>query len=390
MSKIDELRAKRNNLQSRSDETFAEADRIQQESLRVAEVAHNADIIIENLDEEFEKKTGLKKKDIPFIFLATGLQCVRQYLLPNDFNRISHDEGDKLVKTGLKKIVPQKVKNKKDIIDILTSSVPYDATNTTDDFKNNYPDIFTGLSGSTHRYRTLGHDPVLGWIFGPANILTDALTKSNFIETYSVVNMKIVAPYKSLSGISTVGMLSDFFNIVSENEEGLKLLAISVARQIIHFGSDYFTKQGLPVPIIPSVNNDLSAFLTKQCNIDTRVLVRGITLSVFINKIVEIMYKLIYANEFTENPVLLDVKVRKVITISNVIATSSNILVVGLGTAIGGATGNTKMVSDSLKRIDIGGFIVTIHRLISDRKFISEIKQEFILNNFDKMIQGDM
>lgn len=45
MSRIDELRAKRNNLQIRTDETFAEADKIQQESLRVADVAHNSEII---------------------------------------------------------------------------------------------------------------------------------------------------------------------------------------------------------------------------------------------------------------------------------------------------------------------------------------------------------
>lgn len=390
MTRLEELQAKRVGIRSGANEIISQAEKITNESYRVAEVAHNAPIIIKNLDEEFEKKTGLKKKDFPFIFLATGLQCLRQYLLPNDFNRISHDKGDKLVKDGLKIIIPQKVKNKKDIIDILTSSVPYDATNLSDNFQNNFPEVSTGLSGFTHRYRTLGHDPVLGWIFGPANILTDALTKSNFIETYSVVNMKIDAPYKSFGGISTFGMFSDFYNIVSENDDGLKLLVISIIRQIIHFGSDYFTKQGLPVPIIPSINNDLSGFLTTQCNIDFRVLVRGITLSALINKMVEIMYKLIYANDFTENPALLDVKTRKVITVSNVIATSSNILVVGLGTAIGSATGNAKMVSSSLKKFDIGGFIVTIHRLISDKKFISEIKQEFILNNFDKMIQGDM
>ena len=51
MSRIDELRAKRNSLYNRSEETFEDADRIRQESLRVADIAHNASIIIKNLDE---------------------------------------------------------------------------------------------------------------------------------------------------------------------------------------------------------------------------------------------------------------------------------------------------------------------------------------------------
>lgn len=55
--------------------------------------------------------------------------------------------------------------------EILTGSVPYDAIKTGAHVSG------TGLSGTTHRYRTLGHDPILGWIFGTANILTNSLTK---------------------------------------------------------------------------------------------------------------------------------------------------------------------------------------------------------------------
>ena len=35
----------------------------------------------------------------------------------------------------------------------------------------------------------------MGWIFGPTNILTDSLTKSDIITTYAVNNMKIHSLY---------------------------------------------------------------------------------------------------------------------------------------------------------------------------------------------------
>ena len=74
MSRIDELRAKRNNLHNRSEEIFEDAERIRQESLRVADVAHNAEIIIKNLDEEFAKKTGIiNKTDLSFLMIVTEL-----------------------------------------------------------------------------------------------------------------------------------------------------------------------------------------------------------------------------------------------------------------------------------------------------------------------------
>lgn len=95
MSKIEELRAKRSNLRERTDETFEQADKIFQESLRVADVAHNSNIILKNLDEEFEKKTSLNKTDACFLFLAITLQCFRIFGL----NQILHiDKAGEIIK----------------------------------------------------------------------------------------------------------------------------------------------------------------------------------------------------------------------------------------------------------------------------------------------------
>ena len=79
---------------------------------------------------------------------------------------------------------------------------------------------------------------------------------------------------------------------------------------------------------------------------------------------------------------LHSVKTRKILMYSNLIATSSNVIQVGISLAMGKA--------NSLHNFDLGGFIHTLYRIATDTQFIAQIKQEFILNNFDKMIQGDM
>lgn len=45
---------------------------------------------------------------------------------------------------------------------------------------------------------------------------------------------------------------------------------------------------------------------------------------------------------------------------------------------------------NALQKFDFAGFVRCLYRLVTDQQYIAQIKQEFILNNFDKMIQGDM
>ena len=39
--------------------------------------------------------------------------------------------------------------------------------------------------------------------------------------------------------------------------------------------------------------------------------------------------------------------------------------------------------------LDVGGIIYTIYKLIKDKEYIREVKREFIICNFEKLIQGD-
>lgn len=215
---IEELRRRRKEVSSVSEKTLRNIEDIANESFRVAKVAHNSREIIDNLDLEFERQTGFNSLDVKFLFFATALQCVRQYWLSNEKLRFKNDQQAGKV---IKKYSPIS----------LCGPVPYDAFKKEGYFDN------TGISGANHRYSTLGHDPLLGWIFGTANILSETVTKNNIIlESYSTV---LVGNEYKING--TTNIASIFANSVDRVQDDYKDLILAIAKHALHLSSDAFT-----------------------------------------------------------------------------------------------------------------------------------------------------
>lgn len=318
---------------------------------RLANIAGNAGEIITKIDYEFAEATKLKGKDVAFLFLTIALQCARQYIFANDNFRLTAKQGDTLVKNTIGKITPKSWQ------DIIFQSVPYDAV------QSNI--LNTGISGKTHRYRTLGHDPVIGWIIGPCNMVTDSLTKTDFITSYSVKGMRIVAPYK----LGTAGMIADSISAFSSDK---MLIPTTIIRQAVHFGSDYFTKMGLPLPFVSSINEQLSADMLSRFHIDSYSIIRGATIAIIINNIISCIHKLFYDPIIDGDEALYDVRTRKIIDYSNSIASASNIIYCAL--------------SKDLTKLDVGGILVTLIRLVKDTKFIQEVKEEYLRNRWNEIV----
>ena len=105
------------------------------------------------------------------------------------------------------------------------SKVPYDAQN------NLHTSIdVDGLSAYYHRLLSLGHDPLLGFVIGVADILTGRMTTID-------KSGKIVSQVMEVYGDRKE---SDIF--------------AALAKQIIHFKSDITTSMGLPAPLMSLFN----------------------------------------------------------------------------------------------------------------------------------------
>lgn len=339
---------------------------VRDEYLRVAKFSGQAGYVLDKIDRDFKEKTKLASSDIVFLFLCTSLQCARQYLLTNEKLRMTDKQNDKLKKDVFKTQIGDWRPIPPSTAKILTQSVPYDMFNFySPDIKDKLGNI--GLSGTTHRYRTLGHDPVLGWIFGTANIMTSALTRYDFVS-FAVMDKLIYGYYPG----NTLGMFENAINFAQQDP---LLLPTAVARQAIHFGSDYFTKQGLPVPLIATVNSDLAETMITKAHIDMWSITRGAALSALINQLIATIHRLLYSPERDGSESMYEVRTRKILSYSNTLATGSNVIV----------TAFTK----DLTKLDVGGAMVTLYRIISDYKMIHEIKRDFLKNEFYKQVVGE-
>jgi len=78
---IGKLREKRKFISESSQKTLNNMHVIADESLRVANAAHNSKEIFDELETEFESQTGLDSTDVKILFVATALQMARWILI---------------------------------------------------------------------------------------------------------------------------------------------------------------------------------------------------------------------------------------------------------------------------------------------------------------------
>lgn len=406
MNKEEFLR-RRNAIKAESDILWNDIDNHAKEERRVINVLHNAKSILDNLDKTFEERTSLTNTDMSILMVATCLQLVRIYLLPkfqdkfSDNDRLDHNddiikdmEREEIERYKEKTKEWKSKKSKKGYRSwqeiAFTIKVPYDATRHSSSGFND-----RNMHGGQHRVKTLGHDPILGWLFGVANIITDTISISpefklgekNFripyIESYTV-DMGSNFCWKDKT--ATWNVFKGSFESISEDRHRLYAALFS---QGLHLASDQYTKMGLPIPFLTLIDSDKAYEIYKEGYdyldylYDTQILRRTIksaSKAIMINMLVGALHKFFYNPDKDYNQKLYDVRTRKVIFYSNMIATTSDVV----QTAFRAYCGEEHAIAN----FDIGGFLVTVYRLVTDTTFIMKIKEEFIFKEWDKIIES--
>lgn len=384
---MEELRKKRKLIHDNTEITLKNMRTITDESYRVVDVAHNSKEVLDSLDKEFERQTGLKGPDIAFLFIAIALQCARIYLINNltqiekagqgnrneDFlhnmqNKILNkfDDGNVL---GVKKYYAP-------LNQIITGrGVPYDATGYIDE-------NFKLFKGANHRFATLGHDPILGLIFGTANILTNTITsvKTPIITTNHVIyDSELKNPRIGMFAPTTLTLIK-----AAERLDGdVSSVVAAIIKQIIHIGTDMYTPCGIQLPGANLIlSNTKTEQLTKYINTGDLVKIgASARFASLINTIISTLHMLMYDENKYSSRDVYSIKTGKVILYSNLIASTSNVIWVGANMTAGN--------ENAIKNLDIGGLIITFQRLMTDMKFIQQVKEEFIFSEFSKLIQGE-
>ena len=338
---------------------------------------------LKSIHKEFSRKTSIvNKTDLIFLGIATALQTAKSLLFGQiagkfDYGktfdpskRLKHD--DKTIEREHRR-ANDEFKSKHLThgtgywINILYKTPPYDIT-------RGSPDIGRNMEGGYHRIHTLGHDPILGWIFGTANILTDTITFEDFMtnRVSRVPKMKImrkVVPFSGLFKEAFEMCKADYLN-----------LPAAIFAEGSHLKSDEFTKLGLPVPVLEAINPEFASKLYKS-NYDALCFSRDMNIigisagiSIFIDMIIGLVHGL-FNNKGIEKD-LYEVRTRKILLISNSIATTSNII--------------QTVITKNPRNLDIGGLFVTLSHLFKDIRFIARIKEEFINNELNKDLMKEL
>lgn len=326
----------------------------------IAEVNRNFDAI----NDEFSKKTKLNKLDWSFLAIATALQCVRQYVI-DPWLKNKRPSSSKNDEKGHKNNGdPGWYYVAKD--KIWSNRVPFDAQI----YNPANPSVAKFLAGAKdHRNVTLGHDPLLGWVFGTANIMTSTITRYDMKTAHVKYQPKQIIHSLADNAKMTESCIN---RVTNEGKDGKIALGLAVAREALHLGSDIYTKDSLPIPIISTFSPKAAETLASY-GIDTASVGTEATLAMLINWLISMVHGLFY-DESIESRTMYEVRTRKILLYSNLLASSSNLIV-------------TAITKDASK-LDVGGLLVTIGRLFSDIKFITKVKQDFIDSKIEIQYQG--
>jgi len=373
MNKYKDLKKKSDSAFNEINNSLNDMNTISETSKKASMIAGNAHVIINDIDRQFSQATKLNNVDISFLFLATALQCVRQYLLTNFETRVSDKEAAK--NTQGKTVEHSNRGNilyRPDINEIITNPVAFDAIYGSKAFD-------LGLNGNTHRAKTLGHDPVLGWVFGTNNIMTSTMTLYDFRSFHVTTDFVPTGPSKILSArdkivspASTAEVMKHSMGrLFNGGTEGVTAAGCALAKEAIHLKSDVNSKMSLPLPFVSSLISPEFALKIGEYGLDVanvNAVGKQATYSVLINTIIAMIHRLFYDESIDLSEKYYEVRTRKVLSYSNVMASSSNLIYVAL--------------SEDVSKLDVGGLAVTLYRLVSDSRFISQVKREFLEKEF--------
>ena len=396
-------------------------------------ICENNQQIVNEIENDFLKKTKLQEQDIPFLFLAIALQTLRWILLPSldlEFCQISkenrlnandnkksgplagHKSGQRYEKPEIYKVIHgdetkynqevaeyrNKLKRRGEYkylswLEILMHPVPYDAMLGSENIhilsKNvlgrttfNSP-IGKQLVGKNHHVATLGHDPILGWIFGTMNIASACITFCD-LQTYPVIQSAWLDKWgQNIDYLNKSSVAKMVKYCINSFREDSKRIPAAVARQAIHMQSDKYTKDGLPIPLLTPdkaqklINegwnsNEAERLLSKVAK-NAGIVAAQFTIAELINMII----RSIYLFMFPDHGVRFNkIRIERILTISSLIAEGSNVAVVAA-------------IRD-ITRLDIGGLVSLVRQIAVSKKTQLEIEMDFINREFEKFVMEDI
>ena len=200
------------------------------------------------------------------------------------------------------------------------------------------------------------------------------------------------------------------------------VVAAAGAKQVYHIKSDQKSTEGIGLPFLQLICDENTIRDLCQQGIDYNALeflgtiAKQSAYSELINFIIAISHRILIAKEeydrfCKENQIsdeatlkavlkqkslhdyllgdkkLSEVRTRKILLVSNAVASSANVVYVAIAGGVSAYGGDAEGLYRTLGKLDIGGILVTLRHLLSDSLIITKIKDDFIKSEISKDFQ---
>ncbi len=359
---------------------------------RVTYYVNDTPRIIYDLAKEFKQKTALTKTDEAILFAAIGLQLLRQYM-QEKLTAPKERPGDQEAAGGHNYSKDERNRGyyHPTLKDITDKPVPFDVI-------DGSAGRLTGGGSLRHRGKTVGHDPLLGLIVGTANIATATVTIAEGKFKYNSYHVRTNERNRDsfAENASTALVMHYTIDKVVNNptdkygDTGREKVQAAFVQEVKHLASDVYSKDSLPLPILSSISPELASRLADYgfdcANVlyvadQLRIASKQAGYAIFINFIISLFHGLFYDGKTEMDKKLYEVRTRKIVMYSNIVASAVNLGACGLAAY----RGDYKAAYENL---DLGGIAVTVYRIITDTKFINQVRKEFVIGGYRKEIDS--
>ncbi len=347
-------------------------------------VYEHSEAILSAAQEEFRLGSSLlNKKDMCFLVFACILHGMAKYWIRK--MRMMKDKDLAEMNPLHREEHSARMNNKYYCSreEIISNPVPFDAIVL--DPVYNLPwwkRLKPGFKGTNHRFKALGHDPLLGLVVGTANILTSTITRSDFrswhvrTEQHERLKRNGKKAIESLDTICEPASTIVMFKSISERldkegKEGWLTLGTALAKEVVHLLTDMPSLMSLPLPAISAISPDFAHKLSLY-GINTGTIVEGTVANKIINFVVAFLHRL--CKEDGENERFYQARTVKLIAAANLIATGGDLTV----TLYQAYKGDLK----AMRKFDLGGYMCTFENLVSSTKLVNQLECEYMNEKF--------
>ena len=342
----------------------------------------------EALDIEFLQETDLTEKDIQVLMISVAIRVLYFYLLKFFSSEIGNTNNQNLTQTVTSEPVIDAMQNvdinninskeyAKQLLALLGNGfINFKSIKNEDRILNDNLPFDLQDNEFFLRKDILAYHPMLGWLIGIINILTDTVTTNKF-ESFSVVK-SLYEDKEHLEKVQTLGVIFPVLLDWSKNKDSL---FAAVVRQ-----ADALKVTSAPIEDVSAMLKETIAVEEHNFDIMDKVdafsriipfdlsslslggIFRDAAITAFFNKLITAMHAVRYNPETDGDLKMYTVRTNKIIAISSAIAASVNSL--------------SALITEDVKQADISGIIMSLIAMFNSTKFWINAKADYLVSEY--------